>query len=861
VTTTVRGPATARRLLESFLSRPAPDPALAERARDLLEALPTDPGRIAELVLGEVTPRGRPTFEALLKHHDATRKAVAPVGRRRVEFGDVEPSRRSAPTFPELPRETRPTELLTVVEQGPQGGPETDASEYPHHRLKHPTLNAIQSLALPWVDRDVNVVVSASTSAGKTVIAELFMGEALARGAAAAFLSPLRAVSQEKHDDWTADGHAWGSRRVSILTGDYQLTAERKRELQKADVIVLTSEMLDSRSRRMESAESSWLYRVAALVTDEIHLLTMEGRGDALESGLMRFSSKNPRARLIGLSATVPNVEDIARWFTRLNGKPTVVLRSLWRPTKLTVWWPTYSFTGNYHENEERKVAAALSLVHKYPRDKFLAFVHSKKAGWKLLEKLRRDGVKAEFHNADLERGSRLNLERSFREGDLRVVVATSTLAYGVNMPARRVIVLGIHRGIQEVDPIDVKQMVGRAGRYGIDPEGDAYVLLPDRHAKTLRPKFENIGRIESRINDEDALAFHLTAEVAECGMSTELEAVAWHDRSFAAVQGRRLPARGVELAEPGTDERFRQIMRGEVDALSADRILSRLAKVGILSAHEGLDPVCRMCGGSGAGDGNQACARCGGNGEEPNLPSCGACGGLIRTEGDACSLHEPPSKKVATYAATQLGKVASWLYFSPFDVADWASNFRRVASADKLRHDAAIAWALGHVKTALKEPRMPRELETLAESFADSLRAQRIEFLRVTQEMLAYRAILRGESVRELAAIQRGIQFDGERVVQAIKLIDSRVLRSFPEGYADALALRLKYGVGWTEAELCRLPGIGGRRAQQLVAAGVESIADVVRLATRVRARLPGSIAEQAIAAAEKLTRGESGS
>lgn len=858
MTVTVRGPATARRLLEEFLRRHEPDPALADRARDLLEALPSDPGRVAELVLGEKTPRGRPTFEALLRHHDEARKPVARSGGRRVDFGDVEPTRRSAPTFPELPRETRPTELLTIVEQGPEGGPESPASVYRHHKLKHPTLNAIQSLALPWVDRDVNVVVAAPTSGGKTVIAELFMGEALARGAAAAFLSPLRAVSQEKHDDWNDERHPWSARKVSILTGDYQLTADRKRELQQANVVVLTSEMLDSRSRRMEAAEASWLYKVGALVTDEIHLLTMEGRGDALESGLMRFSAKNPRARLFGLSATVPNVEEIGQWLTRLNGKPTVVIRSLWRPTKLTTWWPTYSFSGNYHENEARKISAAVGLVHKYPGDKFLVFVHSKKTGWKVLEKLRADGVKVEFHNADLDRDARVTLEKEFREGSLRVVVATSTLAYGVNMPARRVVVVGVHRGISEVDPIDVKQMVGRAGRYGIDPEGDAYILLPDRHAKTLRPKFETVGRIESRLHDEDRLAFHLTAEVAECGMTSELEAVAWHDRSFAAVQGRLLPARGVVLAEPGTPERVRQAMRGEVDALSADRILSKLAKVGIFKAEESLDPVCRGCGGDGMGA-NPAlpCERCGGNGQEPDLPTCGSCGGIIRgtiAEAFGCGSHEPPPKKIKTYAATQLGKVASWLYFSPFDVADWAGNFRRIGEADKLREDAAIAWALGHVKTTLKEPRMPRELEILASKMGEALRARGIEFLRVTQEMLAYRAILRGETVRELAAVQRTLQFDSDRIVQAVKLIDSRVIRAFPEGYAEALGIRLKYGVTWKEAELCRLPGVGGRRAQQLVAAGVETIADVVRLAARVRARLPGAIAERAIEAARAM-------
>ena len=112
--------------------------------------------------------------------------------------------------------------------------------------------------------------------------------------------------------------------------------------------------------------------------------------------------------------------------------------------------------------------------------DKFLIFAHTKKTGEKMVQMLNAYKIDGEFHNADLTKEKRIELENKFRnDKNFKVIVATSTLAWGINAPARRVIILGIERATQRIEPYNITQMVGRSGRLGIDTQGDAYVLLP----------------------------------------------------------------------------------------------------------------------------------------------------------------------------------------------------------------------------------------------------------------------------------------------------------------------------------------------------------------------------------------------
>ena len=310
-----------------------------------------------------------------------------------------------------------------------------ETSEFPSYaKFPFKTFNPVQSRVLEIHDKDANAIIAAATSAGKTVCAEMMMShEVRRRGGKAMYLAPLRALAKEKIDDWTDKSHHFGDLNLSICTGDYRLTPERRKELESANQILMTSEMLNSRCRNFKSEQNNWLKDVGTLVVDEAHLLTVPGRGDHLEVGLMKFSQIAPNARIVFLSATMPNVKQLAEWVSySLTQKDTYLINSKFRPCPLGIHYETYYDRGSYDDKELEKVNAALQIVMEYPDDKFLVFVHTKRTGQLMKKWLTEAGIKCEYHNADLEKSKRHKVEKDFREDKgMRVIVATSTLAWG----------------------------------------------------------------------------------------------------------------------------------------------------------------------------------------------------------------------------------------------------------------------------------------------------------------------------------------------------------------------------------------------------------------------------------------------
>lgn len=425
------------------------------------------------------------------------------------------------------------------------------SKNFPLANWSFENFNPVQSRVFDYYTEDVNTLIAARTSGGKTVVAEMFLAhEIRKRGGKGMFLAPLRALAQEKIDQWTDLQYHFKDLKISICTGDYRLTKERAKELADADLIIMTSEMLNHRSRNFKAEQNNWLLDVGTLVVDESHLLTVPGRGDHLEVGLMKFTEINPQSRIVLLSATMPNVDQIAEWVSySLTKKQTYVLNSQYRPVPLNIHYEIYDDSGRrYDLNEENKVQKALEIVGDwYPDDKFLVFAHTKRTGESMKQALRNAGIKAEFHNADLDKDQRVALERSFRnDPKMRVIIATPTLAWGLNLPARRVIILGVHRGLQEIETYNVTQMVGRSGRLGIDPAGDAYILIPESQEAAWRHKLQQPQKIESQLLNIDGehhkvLAFHLVSEIHHGYIETTQDVHNWYERSLAYFQNKSL--------------------------------------------------------------------------------------------------------------------------------------------------------------------------------------------------------------------------------------------------------------------------------------------------------------------------------
>jgi replicative superfamily II helicase len=423
-----------------------------------------------------------------------------------------------------------------------------ETSRFPYGKYAFDSFNQVQSRVFEIYDKNCNCVIAAPTSVGKTVCAEMFMShEVRARGGKAIYLAPLRALAKEKIDDWLSEKSLFSDLKISICTGDYRLTEARMKELNEADIIVMTSEMLNSRCRNLQSEKNEFLRDCGTLVVDESHLLTVPSRGDHLEVGLMKFSQIARDPRIVFLSATMPNVDQIANWVgCSLVKKDTYLVHSEYRPCPLDIHYEEYDAGETYDLTEEYKVSAAVDLIKEHKEDKFLVFVHSKATGERIRSALEERGVVCELHNADLDKDKRHKVEQKFKSGDLRVIVATSTLAWGCNFPARRVIIAGVHRGRTEVETYDIFQMAGRAGRPGYDPKGDVHILLPygesDYHIDRLSSPKNIESQLLSYVGQEDdprykTLAFHLVSEIHYGQIKTISDVHDWYGRSLAYFQ------------------------------------------------------------------------------------------------------------------------------------------------------------------------------------------------------------------------------------------------------------------------------------------------------------------------------------
>jgi len=433
--------------------------------------------------------------------------------------------------------------------------------------------NRMQREALPaLLQGDENVVASAPTASGKTALAELAICKTLAAGGTALFVAPLRALTNEKEREWSRFedlGHS-----VYVVTGERDLDPRRA---ERADVLVMTPEKLDSATRKHDSPRYGFITDVDCCVIDEVHLLDSEKRGSVLEVTVARLR-RLCDPRIVALSATLPNIEDVAEW---LDAPPeaTFAFGDEYRPVKLHSGVETYAHGENAFADKYRRLYRALDLAEPHLREdgQALVFVSSRQDTVMAAKKARdvvaeRDvpmGARGDFdfhedtqqlgnetlrlsvldgvafHHAGLSRNDKDLVEAWFREGKISLLFSTSTLAWGVNLPARCVVIRDtkLHDPLEgEVDmsPIDVLQMLGRAGRPDYDDVGYGWVVCDAADADRYRKLLREGTPVESRLADD--LDAHLVAEVA-LGTIRGLEDVMdWLETTFYFVRAESAP-------------------------------------------------------------------------------------------------------------------------------------------------------------------------------------------------------------------------------------------------------------------------------------------------------------------------------
>jgi helicase len=405
-----------------------------------------------------------------------------------------------------------------------------------------------------------NMMVTTPTASGKTLVAMMAIVKTLERGRKAAYMTPLRALASEKYDDLKVlEAMTFGGKRprVIVATGDYDSSGK---ELASADVIVLTNEKMDTLFRH----GAEWLADIGLFVSDEIHLIGERERGPTLEMMLTKIRRQYPTAQIVALSATVANSDELAGWLgCRL-------VESAWRPTKLVEG--VYEH-GRIKLNDGKRIQfvgsglqgmAAVDLAIDSLTDggQALIFGETRKRAsslaakaaegvYKRLDKSSRDeaarisamildrGEDSEitrtlsqlvskgvaFHHAGLGPSSRSIVEDAFKNGTIKVLAATPTLAAGVNLPARRVVIASIMRydseygGSVPISVLDYKQLCGRAGRPKYDTFGEAIITAGDSGASgdDLYDHYVlgNPEPIRSQMSSERAIRFHLLATIA----------------------------------------------------------------------------------------------------------------------------------------------------------------------------------------------------------------------------------------------------------------------------------------------------------------------------------------------------------
>ncbi len=464
--------------------------------------------------------------------------------------------------------------------------------------------------------KENNILLAIPTASGKSLVAYIAIINQLLNlnpGSRAVYIVPLKALASEKFEELKEIGQHLGL-KIGLGIGD--ATSEAK-NIDDSDILICTSEKLDSLMR----TRSELMSNVSVVVADEFHLLHDASRGPTLEINLTRLRTLRPNAQLIALSATVGNCDVLAKWLD------ATLVQSDWRPVDLE-----YATLHDRHLEPRKIQSSSLDSTQQElspPRHlegplshpswivvqdtieqggQVLVFVGTRRSAQseakklskrvkkrfakeqperlieleKLAESLEgrtqtsmgellahcvRGGVA--FHHAGLTHKQRQAIESGFKDGTILALCATPTLAAGVNLPARRVLVRDIKRwddGMSRPLPVmEVHQMLGRAGRPRYDPIGEAWVLCKGTDGLQVADEvseryfFGPIEDISSKLSAEPAMRMHLLSCVATGGLLHREAIGSFFDATFlgTTMPNTQLQERLDSMLEWLVEERF----------------------------------------------------------------------------------------------------------------------------------------------------------------------------------------------------------------------------------------------------------------------------------------------------------------
>ncbi|XP_070529039.1 activating signal cointegrator 1 complex subunit 3 isoform X2 [Cardiocondyla obscurior] len=501
------------------------------------------------------------------------------------------------------------------------------------------TLNRIQSIVFNSAyNTNENLLICAPTGAGKTNVAMLTVVHQLKQNIQDGqleknqfkiiYIAPMKALAAEMTDNFNK---RLGSLGVCVreLTGDMQLT---KREIQETQMIVTTPEKWDVVTRK-GTGDISLTSIVKLLIIDEVHLLHGD-RGPVVEAlvarTLRQVESSQSMIRIVGLSATLPNYLDVAR-FLRVNpSKGLFYFDHRFRPVPLSQTFIGVKAVKPLQQMTDMDTVCYNSVIDMVRQGhQVMVFVHARNATVRMANVLKdlalKNGTMKYFlsdgqtkyinkafvksrnkylgelfnsglsvHHAGLLRSDRNQVEKYFSDGLIKVLVCTSTLAWGVNLPAHAVIIRGTeiydskHGSYVDLGILDVMQIFGRAGRPQFDTSGHATIITSHNKLSHYLSLLTNQIPIESSFITY--LADNLNAEVALGTISNVTEAVEWLSYTYLFVRMKlNFQAYGMVyhtvMNDTNLEKKRKELVDDAAKALDKARMIRYDARTGDLNA------------------------------------------------------------------------------------------------------------------------------------------------------------------------------------------------------------------------------------------------------------------------------------
>lgn len=441
------------------------------------------------------------------------------------------------------------------------------------------TLSDFQIEAIDGILAGENVIVATHTGNGKTLIADFAVGECFRNNQQVIYTAPIKALSNQKFGQFVRE---YGADNVGLITGDRVIN-------QTADILVVTTEIL--RNLMHESPER--VENIRYIILDEIHYMNDEERGTVWEEIII---FKRPAMRLIGLSATIPNIADICGWIETIHQEP---VRQIYYPDRIVPQEHAYfdrklgrcdiadivrnykAYAGreggvpyrNTHldaidyasrenilpvlyfvfsrlrcEEKALEMAQARNLASRQEQAELAAAIAEyetnypdivRAASWKKVKSVVTRGVG--FHHAGLLPIIKQFMETVFEQKLCKVLYTTETFAVGINYPVKTVCFDSLRKfdgkTFRNLNGSEYLQMAGRAGRRGIDAVGLVFVLAD--YKAVDNGGLVDLGKMESEaINSQFTLNYNTVLNLARRFPAGEVKR--FFRRGFANYQYRR---------------------------------------------------------------------------------------------------------------------------------------------------------------------------------------------------------------------------------------------------------------------------------------------------------------------------------